>query len=197
MKFRIIFLTFLFFLHSPLTVLAHATEPRLEINIDRIIPGGIIDVRGVAFDYEETVTLTLIVTQGELPLGEVVADTEGVFLHIITLPADLAEGTYYFRGVTTHHYAISPALTVQGNAIPAEGEGQEERWEEEEYLPYAIPTYPPGVVPGVVTSSAPVVSMPAEELPGSSGLGTNKFVMTALLLVVIILMFGILRRRLR
>jgi hypothetical protein len=88
---------------------------------------------------------------------------------------------------------------VQGNAIPAEGE---ERWEEEEYLPYAIPTYPPGVVPGVVTSSAPsaspapLVSVPAEELPDSSGLRTNMFVLAALILAVIILMFGMLRKRL-
>ena len=164
MKFRIIVLTILFLLLSPASVFAHATEPRLEINIDRIIPGGLVDLRGVAFDYEAIVTLTLIGAQGELPLGEVTADTDGVFIHIVTLPTDLAEGTYYFRGVSTHHYTLSSALTVQGNAIPAEGEGEEERWEEEDPLPYAIPTYPPGVVPGAApgaTQSIPVEATPA------------------------------------
>ena len=131
-------------------VFAHAEEPRLEISVDRILPGGIVDVRGVGFDYEDVVTLTLIGPQGELALGEVTADTEGVFLNIVSLPQDLPEGTYYFRGITTHHYTISPPITVQGSAIPAEGEGEEERWEEEDQLPFPIPTYPPGVVPGGV-----------------------------------------------
>ena len=70
---------------------AHAEEPRLEISVDRILPGGIVDVRGVGFDYEDVVTLTLIGAQGELPLGEVVADTEGVFIHIVYV-------TYRSRG---------------------------------------------------------------------------------------------------
>ena len=153
-------------------------------------------MRGVAFDYEETVTLTLIGTQGELPLGEVIADTEGVFLHIITLPADLAEGTYYFRGVTTHHYTLSPALTVQGNAIPAEGEGEEDRWEEEEYLPYAIPTYPPGVVPGVVTASAPVATSAPVQAPSVSwNLRTNILMLTVLMVVVTLLVLVLAKKR--
>ena len=159
MKIRIISIFILVVLFQSSAVLAHPTEPRLEVNVDRILPGAVVDVRGVGFDYEEVVTLTLIGAQSEFPLGEVVADTEGVFLQIVTLPSDLAEGTYYFRGVTTHHYTLSPALTVQGNAIPAEGEG-EERWEEEDPLPYAIPTYPPGVVPGA-TQSIPVEATPA------------------------------------
>ena len=174
---------------------AHATEPRLEINIDRIIPGGVIDVRGVAFDYEEIVTLTLLGAQSEFPLGEVVADTEGIFLQTVTLPSDLAEGIYYFRGVTTHHYTLSPALTVQGNAIPAEGE-EEERWEEEEYLPYAIPTFPPGVVPGVVTASAPIATAVPVQAPSvSSGLSTNILILIGLMVLVVLVVIALGKKR--
>jgi hypothetical protein len=185
MKRRIIVLFLLIFLQCT-SAFAHATEPRLEINIDRIIPGGIIDLRGVAFDYEAMVTLTLIGAQGELPLGEVTADTEGVFIHIVTLPADLAEGTYYFRGVSTHHYTLSPALTVQGNAIPPEGEGEEERWEEEEYLPFPIPTYPPGVIPGAVPGATQFVPVEAPPTP-VSGLNTTIWIIVGLMVVVVIL----------
>lgn len=168
---------------------AHATDPRLEINIDRIIPGGVIDLRGVAFDYEEVVTLTLIGAQSELPFGEVIADTEGVFLHIVTLPSDLPEGTYYFRGITSHHYVLSPALTVQGNAIPAEGE--EERWEEEDPLPFAIPTYPPGVIPGAApgaTQSIPVEATPA---PNQNWV---IFALSALTIISISILLGFRRK---
>ena len=163
MKIRISLIFILVILIQSFSVSAHSDEPRLEISVDRMIPGGVIDVRGVAFDYEEVVTLTLIGAQSELPFGEVIADIEGVFLHTVTLPIELAEGTYYFRGITSHHYIINPALTVQGNAILSEGEDEEERWEEEDYLPYAIPTYPPGVVPGVVTGATQ--SIPVETTP--------------------------------
>ena len=176
------------------TVYAHATEPRLEINIDRIIPGGVIDVRGVGFDYEEVVRLTLIGSQGELDLGEVTADLEGIFLNIVTLPSDLLEGTYYFRGVTTHHYTISPPLTVQGTAI-LDGEDQEARdWDDVMLAP--MPTFVPGVVPGSPPQQ-PAPTGPAQELPTSSSLPSNMFILAVLMVFVIILLFGMLRRRLR
>ena len=194
MKFRILLLTLLLLLYSPFTVLAHATEPRLEINLDRIIPGGVIDVRGVGFDYETVVTLTLMGAQSELSFGEVIADTEGIFLHIVTLPSDLPEGTYYFRGISPHHYTLSPALTVQGIAILPEGEGEEERWEEEEYLPYAIPTYPPGVVPGAVPGGTESVAVEASS-EISPGLNGNIWILAGLLVLVSLLFIGFMKRK--
>jgi hypothetical protein len=191
MKYRI-FVLFLLIFFQTLPVFAHATEPRLEINIDRIIPGGVIDVRGVGFDYEAVITLTLIGSQGEVALGEIAADTEGVFLKIVTLPSDLPEGTYYFRGVSPHHYTLSPALTVQGNAIPAESE--EERWDEEDYLPYAIPTYPPGVIPGVVMTPT-VTGAPLEISPSSSRSSTNLLYLAGLMVVAVFMVFTFLRRK--
>src|SRR5687767_11255154 len=75
---------------------AHVDEPRLEISADRMNPGGVVDVRGVGFDYEESVTLYLERPGIIIQAGQIVADVEGVFLHIIALPADLPEGVYNF-----------------------------------------------------------------------------------------------------
>lgn len=49
-----------FSLFSIQPVLAHGDEPRIEISVGRINPGGVIEVRGVDFEYEETATLALV-----------------------------------------------------------------------------------------------------------------------------------------
>ena len=125
------------------SALAHGTEPRLEISVERINPGGTLDVRGVEFDYEQSVTLSLERKGAVVPLGEVVTDLEGVFLQIVVLPVDLPEGVYNVRAVTIHHDVLSPALTVQGSPI-LEGGGQGER-DEDDGLLAPMPTYAPGV----------------------------------------------------
>src|SRR6266498_4413088 len=93
---------------------AHNGRPRLEINVERIQPGGVLDVRGVEFDYEQSVTLYLERKGIVVQLGEAVTDLDGVFLQIVVLPVDLPEGVYDVRAVTSHHDVLSPALTVQG-----------------------------------------------------------------------------------
>ena len=131
---------------------AHGGEPRLEINLERINPGGVLDVRGVEFDSEQSVQLYLERKGIVVPLGEVVTDPEGVFLQIVVLPTDLPEGVYNVRAVTTHHDALSPALKVQGPAILNEAGGQGER-DEDDGLLAPMPTFAPGVVPGGVSQS--------------------------------------------
>ena len=168
---------------------AHNTQPRVEISHERLHPGEVVNVRGVSFDMDEPVTLTLISAGVEIPLGEILSNREGEFLHIVQLPSDLAEGTYYFRAVTSHHYVISPPLTVWGTAA-TEGGGQGPR-DEDDGLLAPMPTFPPGGA----TMPVPIVSMPAEELPASSGLRTNILVLAALMVFVIILVFGMLRKR--
>ena len=138
---------------------AHSTQPRIEINQERLNPGGIVDVRGVSFGMEEPVTLTLISSNAEIPLGEMLSDAEGQFLHIAALPVDLAEGTYYFRGVTSHHFVLSPPLTVWGTAV-AEGGGQGLR-DDDDGLLAPMPT----VAPAAVATLQP--SLPLEPTPAS------------------------------
>jgi hypothetical protein len=97
--------------------LAHGSEPRLEISAEQVNPGGLVEVRGVDFDYEESVALSLTRSKIQIPLSEVTADVEGIFIKTIVLPADLPAGEYNFIARTTHHLVMSPALTVWGAAI--------------------------------------------------------------------------------
>lgn len=123
--------------------LAHGDEPRLEISPEKLSPGAVLDIRGVDFEFEEQVTLTLYNDQTEAPFGTVLADVEGVFLLSITLPFDLHEGTYVIRAMTDDHTVESPPITVAGTAVD-EGGGQGER-DEDDALLAPMPTYAPGV----------------------------------------------------
>lgn len=143
-------LVFILIFLSGSTAYAHNGEPRLEINIERINPGGVIDVRGVEFDYEEAAALYLERPGIMIQAGEVIADLEGIFLQTIVLPADLPEGVYNFRAVSDHHEVMSPAVVVQGSAILSEGREQDNR-DEHDNLLVPIPTFAPGVVPGGVS----------------------------------------------
>jgi hypothetical protein len=142
-------------LFSALPVLAHGDEPRLEISVDRINPGAVVELRGVDFEPEESILLALISANVELPMGEALADMEGVFLQIVVLPTDLAEGEYRFRATTDDHEILSPVLLVQGPAVLEEG--AEPLREEEDALLAPMPTYAPGV------SSTPLPQIVTEE----------------------------------
>jgi len=159
-------------------VSAHVEDPRLDISVERINPGGVVDVRGVAFDYEESVTLVLIGSQPDIPLGEITANLEGEFVYSVALPSDLVEGTYYIRATTSHHWALSPPLTVWGTAI-VEGGGQGPR-DDDDGLLAPVPTYPPGVVPGgVVPPTVQPLSTTSESASSSN--------LTAITLVVLLI----------
>jgi hypothetical protein len=187
-SFLYIFL-FLFALLSAQPALAHGTQPRLEINVERINPGGVLDVRGVDFDYEQVVTLYLERTGILIQLGEVVTDIEGAFLHIVVLPSDLPEGVYNIRAVTSHHDVLSPALTVQGSPILVEGGGQGER-DEDGGLLVPMPTIAPGV------SSTPLPQAAALEPPVSEGNSTTLIYSIGVGVVILALLsIRILKRR--
>jgi hypothetical protein len=143
---------------------AHGSEPRLEISVMGAHPGGVVDVRGVDFDYEEIVKLYLSNTY----LGEVVPDVEGIFLQTFVLPVDLPEGLYRIRAVTQHHEVLSPEFSVQGTAILGEGGGQGAR-DEDDPLLAPMPTFAPGVVPGgnPQSSAQPTPQTTALETPTS------------------------------
>ena len=190
MHFRIpvsVIIVILFSLFIVPVASAHNTQPRLEINQERLNPGGIVDVRGVSFGMEEAVTLTLIGSSAEIPLGEMLSNAEGEFLHIAVLPVDLAEGTYYFRGVTSHHFVLSPPLTVWGTAI-VEGGGQGER-DEDDGLLAPMPT----LAPAAATTLQPPLQL--EPTPASI---SNRNIATPIALAVlsiVIVAFAVAMRR--
>lgn len=105
------------------SALAHGEEPRLEISAERLNPGAALDIRGVDFEFEEQVNLALIGSQVEIPLGTAIGDEEGIFLATISLPTDLAEGTYVVHAVTDDHVVESPQITIWGTA-QIEGGGE-------------------------------------------------------------------------
>jgi hypothetical protein len=136
--FPVVWLAFL--LAQPVS--AHGSDPRIEINTDRLNPGSVLDIRGVDFEFEEAVELALVGAQSQVPFGTVLADVEGVFLLTLTLPVDLPEGTYILRATTDDHVVESPQIIVSGAAI-LEGGGQGER-DEDDALLAPMPTYAPG-----------------------------------------------------
>jgi hypothetical protein len=153
--FPVVWLTFL--LAQPVS--AHGSDPRIEINTDRLNPGSVLDIRGVDFEFEEAVELALVGIQTQVPFGAVLADVEGVFLLSITLPLDLPEGMYVIRATTDDHMVESPQIVVLGSAI-IEGGGQGER-DEDDGLLAPMPTYAPGVSSTPIPQAAAVESEPA------------------------------------
>jgi hypothetical protein len=182
--------------------LAHGSEPRLEINVERINPGGVVDVRGVDFEPEELATLALTGPSSEISLGEVTADTEGIFLQIIALPSDLPEGIYMFRAVTDDHEISSPELMVAGAPIlNEEGEGQRE---EEDLLLAPMPTTStqqqiPVSGPTQDDASLDAGSVPAETISPNPATDSSPYtiLVAAIIAIIITLIVGerILRRR--
>lgn len=162
---------------------AHSMQPRVEISKERLNPGEVVDVRGVSFDMDEPVTLTLLGSSVEIPMGEALSDGEGDFLQILVLPADLAEGTYYIRATTNHHWVISPPLTVWGTAA-VEGGGQGLR-DEDDGLLAPMPT---AAAPLPQPTLVSVARVEEESAPVSR----NNNLMTVLaLLAVFVFIFGV------
>jgi len=192
---RFFFFIFAFFLAISLTspALAHGDEPRLEISPERVNPGGVIEVRGVDFEREELITLMLVGSETAIPIGEIVADVDGIFLQVVTLPVDLAEGVYNFLAITDDHNITSPDLTVQGPAIVADGEGEDIRRDEEDSLLAPAPTYPPGVVPGVAPGATQVVVAESQD----SSVNLPAMVMGGMILVLGVVLLVIQSRKSR
>ena len=170
------------------TASAHNKVPRVEISIERLHPGEVVDVRGVSFGMDDDVTLSLIGSGVDVSLGDILANGEGDFTYIAVLPADLVEGTYYFRAVTSHHYVLSPPLTVWGTAI-AEGGGQGPR-DEDDGLLAPMPTFPPAVV------TAPASSLQTDPTPASV---SNRNIpaliaLTGIGIVVAVIVFALKRK---
>ena len=150
------FLLSLFFVQP---AFAHGDEPRLEISVERINPGGTVDVRGVDLGSEELVVLSLVGSEVQIPLQEVTTDVEGTFTQIIVLPADLPTGEYNFMAASDHHQVTSPTFTVWGAAI--ENEESSSVQEQSDLALGPLPTFSAGV------SSTPVPQSAVPETPVS------------------------------
>ncbi len=161
--------------------LAHGDEPRLEISAGSLNPGDLLDIRGVDFEFEEEISLSLIGPETDIPLGVVVGDTEGVFVLSIQLPADLAEGTYTVHATTDDHVVASPSINIWGTADL--GGGGEGPWEEGDTLLAPMPT----TLPATAMPVAPVESSEKTPAQNSSFSTVWVFVTLGVILVIAIL----------
>jgi hypothetical protein len=167
----------LFALFYALPALAHGGEPRLEISVERINPGGVMEVRGVDFDYDEPVVLSLMRSEIQIPLVEVIADGEGVFTQIIVLPADLPTGEYNFRARSDHHMVMSPTIIVWGVAVQDQEDSAIRDQSDVQLGP--LPTFAPGVsstkIPQATSTEKPVLNWNSIILTGVVLMGIGIF----------------------
>ncbi len=179
---------FLFVFPFAWPVLAHGGEPRLEISVERISPGGVMEVRGVEFDYDEPIVLSLMRSEIQIPLMEITADGEGQFMQIIVLPADLPAGEYNLRAKSEHHLVTSPTITVWGAAVENQESNSIQDQSDLELGP--VPTLAPGV------SSTPLPQTAAMELPASKRNSTTLiYSILAGVVILALLSIRILKKR--
>jgi len=143
------------------TAFAHGDEPRLEISVERINPGGLIEVRGVGFDYDMQVSLSLISSTAQFSLNEVTTDEEGIFTQNVVLPAELPAGNYNFLARTEHHTVTSPMVTVWGTAVENHEDNGIQDQSDVQFDP--IPTLAAGVPTPMLSSPYSQSSNPPEK----------------------------------
>lgn len=165
---------------------AHGDEPRLEISADSLNPGDLLEIRGVDFEFEEEISLSLIGAETDIPLGVVTGDTEGVFLLSMQLPADLAEGTYTVQATTDDHVVASPPINVWGSAEL--GGGEEGAWEEGDSLLAPMPTAIP------VTAMPVAQSESSESVPARNSAFPMVWVFVTFGVILIAAIFRVVRK---
>lgn len=184
-----IFIAFLFSIFFTSTALAHGDEPRIEISSESLNPGSVLDIRGVDFELDEEINLTLVGPQNQISLGSAIADAEGVFLLTITLPVDLVEGEYVVHGTTDDHVLDSPPITVWGSANL--GGGEDGLRSEDDGLLAPMPTFAPGVVPNdALSQPTPQTSQFENRLPVKAEGATTLTIVMILLGIGILVVLG-------
>jgi len=137
------------------------------MNVDRINPGGVVDVRGIGFEYEEFVTLLLVGGGRESAVGEVTTDLAGEFKFTVVIPAESVEGSYYVLAKTAHHETTSVPFTIAGNALTETDQG---RSREDGLLVAATAPGEPQLIP----SSRPRPSPSHRRCAGNHRSGLNR-----------------------
>lgn len=135
---------------------AHDGPPRRALNVERLNPGGTLEVRGVNIAPEQPITLSLIGSGAEFALGTAVGDIHGDFVVGVRVPAEALTGAYTVRAFGSNRVIVGAPLTLLGSAAE---EGGEQRDQDEPLLapmPRAQPAAP------VVAASPAVAAAPQE-----------------------------------
>jgi hypothetical protein len=94
---------------------------RLKLDSQRLVPGGQVDITGTEFAKNERFTVLLIGAAGRTRLTEVKSDSAGRFQLTVTIPVDLAPGSYRIAMeasdrdlVATANVQIEPGTAMAG-----------------------------------------------------------------------------------
>src|SRR5438105_2864621 len=71
---------------APPPTRAHPGPPRVELVADQLNPGATLEVQGINIAPEQQVTLALVQSNLEIPLGLAVGDQHGDFTAVFVLP---------------------------------------------------------------------------------------------------------------
>ena len=122
---------------------AHGGVPTLQLSTDRINPGGTVELRG-DMTGDEPVQLSLEAGDGSsLALGAIETDWEGHFVAALTMPVDVAAGTYIVR-VKSPFEEATTKVGVSGPPLAQEAEGQPLGRDEAHAGPIAVASAPAG-----------------------------------------------------
>jgi hypothetical protein len=125
------------------SVSAHGGIPTLQLQTDRINPGGFVELRG-DMTGDEPVELSLQAGDGStLALGSIQTDWEGHFVTSVVIPPDVAAGTYIIS-VSSPFEEATTKIIVAGPPLLPEAEGQPLGHDEALAGPITGPSAPAG-----------------------------------------------------
>ncbi len=102
------------------TARAHG-NPTVGVEPNPVAFGGEVTIEGEEFEEDAEVSLVLEGVLGEISLGTVTTDSEGMFSLTVTLPSTAAPGSYRIRAVGPEDVAVADVRIRQGEggAAPA------------------------------------------------------------------------------
>lgn len=106
------------------TARAHG-NPTVWVEPNPVAFGGEVTIEGEEFEEETEVSLVLEGVLGEISLGTVTTDSEGMFSLTVALPSTATPGSYRIRAVGADDVAVADVRILEaegGTAPPAEHE---------------------------------------------------------------------------
>ena len=96
-------------------------NPTVRVDPNPVAFGGEVTIEGEEFEEETEVSLVLEGVLGEISLGTVTTDSEGMFSLTVTLPSTAAPGSYRIRAVAPEDVAVVDVRIQEGEggAAPA------------------------------------------------------------------------------
>ena len=102
------------------TARAHG-NPTVGVEPNPVAFGGDVTIEGEEFEEDAEISLVLEGVLGEISLGNVTTDAEGLFSVTVTLPSTAGPGSYRIRAVGADDVAVADLriLEGEGGAAPA------------------------------------------------------------------------------